>query len=99
MAGRSFVVVVANTQSQDPAAATRLGITVSRKVGSAVVRNRVKRQVREWFRGRRAALERGLDLVVIGRAPAAQLAHRAIDEELCELVRKLSLVGPEGRQA
>ena len=31
-------------------AASRLGITVSRKVGGAVVRNRVKRRIREWFR-------------------------------------------------
>lgn len=44
----------------------RLGLAMSRKVGSAVVRNRLKRWVREWFRHRRARLF-GLDLLVVGR--------------------------------
>jgi len=44
----------------------RLGITVTRKVGGAVRRNRIKRLVREWFRGRREELK-SCDLVVIAR--------------------------------
>ena len=46
---------------------TRLGLSVSRKVGSAVVRNRVKRLLREAFRTSAAALPPGLDLVVVAR--------------------------------
>jgi ribonuclease P protein component len=92
-AGAGFVLVVAESEPREPVGPPRLGITVSRKVGSAVVRNRVKRQVREWFRGHRSGLARGLDVVVIGRAPAAGLPHRAVDAELCELVRKLSAEG------
>lgn len=52
---------------------TRLGLVVSRRVGGAVVRNRVKRLIREWFRRSRAALPPHVDLVVIARAPAAEL--------------------------
>ncbi len=44
----------------------RLGITVTRRVGNAVRRNRIKRLVREWFRQRSHRL-RGRDLVVIAR--------------------------------
>jgi ribonuclease P protein component len=44
--------------------ATRLGLSVSRKVGNAVVRNRWKRQIREAFRKQRVDLPPGLDLVV-----------------------------------
>jgi ribonuclease P protein component len=46
---------------------TRLGLSVSRKVGSAVVRNRVKRLLREAFRTSASALPPGLDLVVVAR--------------------------------
>ena len=44
----------------------RLGITVTRKVGNAVRRNRIKRLVREWFRGVREGVE-SCDLVVIAK--------------------------------
>ncbi len=48
----------------------RLGLSVSRKVGKAVVRNRWKRLIREAFRLTRAKLPQGVDLVVIPRAEA-----------------------------
>jgi len=51
----------------------RLGISVSRKVGNAVVRNRIKRGVREWFRRERTSLPESLDLVVIARPKARRL--------------------------
>lgn len=67
---------------------TRLGLTVSRRIGSAVRRNRVKRRVREWFRREgRGALPTGRDVVVIARPGAAELPHEALREELRELVR------------
>lgn len=45
----------------------RLGLSVSRKVGGAVVRNRVKRLLREAFRAVQADLPKGLDLVIVAR--------------------------------
>ncbi|HWB11856.1 MAG TPA: ribonuclease P protein component [Pirellulales bacterium] len=49
----------------------RLGLSVSRKVGGAVVRNRWKRLLREAFRLRRPELPQGVDLVVVPRAGVA----------------------------
>jgi ribonuclease P protein component len=55
-----------------PGGETRVGFTVSSKVGNAVVRNKVRRRLRELFRTRRAALPKGLDMVLIARASAAK---------------------------
>ncbi|MBM4052561.1 MAG: ribonuclease P protein component [Planctomycetes bacterium] len=45
----------------------RLGLSISRKVGGAVVRNRLKRLLREAFRLRQHELATGIDLIVVGR--------------------------------
>jgi ribonuclease P protein component len=59
--------------SGDPA---KVGFVVSRAVGSAVVRNRVKRRLRELMRGRLASLPRGC-LLVLRAHPAAASARQA----------------------
>jgi ribonuclease P protein component len=60
----------------------RLGVTVSRKVGGAVQRNRVKRWIRECFRRTRAHFPASLDLVVVARPGAADARHDSICHEL-----------------
>ena len=61
---------------------SRLGVTVSRKVGDAVVRNRVKRRVREIFRRDPRHLLPSHDLIVIAKPGAGALALPQIAEEL-----------------
>jgi ribonuclease P protein component len=60
----------------------RLGITVSRKVGGAVARNRVKRLVREAFRRRKALFPEGLDVVFVAKRAATVV-------ELTSLLREI----------
>lgn len=60
----------------------RVGLTVSRRVGGAVVRNRVKRRVREWYRRSALAGAAALDLVVIARPSAASLSFQALSADL-----------------
>ena len=68
----------------------RLGLSVSRKVGGAVERNRVKRLIREAFRATAPALRPGYDFVVVARPDALELAERrglaGIRDALAELL-------------
>jgi ribonuclease P protein component len=67
----------------------RLGITVAKKIGSAVQRNRIKRRVREFFRLNKDSLPGSSDLIITAREGAADLNFWQVSEELRELFRGL----------
>jgi ribonuclease P protein component len=73
----------------DGVATPRLGITVSRKVGCAVERNKVKRWIRESCRRMREGLPAGVDLVVVARPSAARAGYGPTARELATLARRL----------
>jgi ribonuclease P protein component len=66
----------------------RLGLSVSSRVGAAVVRNRWKRLLREAFRLRRSELPTGIDLVVVPRVDA-EPELTSLQSSLVQLSRKL----------
>lgn len=80
-----------NPSTQQP----RLGLSVSRKVGGAVERNRVKRLLREAFARTESELSPGQDIVVVARPQARELAERdgltGMDAALAELIDRARL--------
>jgi len=68
---------------------TRLGITTTRRMGNAVVRNRTRRLVREAYRRGILELPSGVDLVVIAKRRAADLPSDAIYDDLMLLGRRV----------
>ena len=66
----------------------RVGIVTSRRVGNAVIRNLVRRRLRELFRAIRRRLIPGLWLVVVAKSPAAKATSAALGEEFSQLAQR-----------
>jgi ribonuclease P protein component len=82
MTSAHFVALVGEQRPGAEESGPVLGLTVSKKVGTAVERNRVKRRIREWFRRNRSALPENAALVVIARRGAAEIGMAETDQEL-----------------
>ena len=82
-----FLIVVLPNAVQN----TRLGITVTKKVGTAVQRNRIKRVVREVFRRNRHLFPASHDVVFIAKRGATQIDYGSLLNEIGRAARKLKI--------
>lgn len=73
----------------------RLGIITSRRVGGAVVRNRVRRRLREIVRRQQSALRNGVWFVAIARPAAAGATSAALEEEWSRLAQRAELISSD----
>lgn len=71
---------------------TRLGLTVGTKLGGAVVRNRVRRRLKEAYRVNEGRFLPGYDLVVVGRTRAVRARYQEIERHLLQTADKLGLL-------
>jgi ribonuclease P protein component len=69
---------------------SRLGITVTRKVGNAAKRNRIKRLVREYFRLNRQYFNQNWDINIIAKKRAVDLSSEKVLASLQDLFEKIS---------
>jgi ribonuclease P protein component len=95
-----FVLQAAPVPADLASPVVRVGFTVSRKVGNAVIRNRVRRRLREVARLVIPAQARpDLDYVLIGRQGAVSRDFRVLQQELVEALKRLKALAPAGSTA
>lgn len=89
MHGKLMVLGILKTADEP---AHRVGIITSRRIGGAVVRNRVRRKLREVFRVARPRLISGLWLVIVAKTHSASAPFSALVEEWAQLARRGSIL-------
>lgn len=75
----------------------RLGITVGGKLGNAVVRNRVRRRIREIYRIHEDIFLPGNDIIVVARVRAAHSRYKELEHNLLQISDKLGLLKRDGK--
>ena len=68
----------------------RVGLTVTKRAGNAVARNRIKRKLRDVFRRHYDQLPVAMDLVVNGQSPILRMSARDLEHEFLAAVRELA---------
>lgn len=70
----------------------RLGYTVSKKLGGAVVRNRIRRRLREIYRLNSPSLKSGYDIVIVARSKAIEAEYKKLDKAFLHACGELRLI-------
>lgn len=74
----------------------RLGLTVSKSIGKAVIRNRTKRVLREAYRLIEYKLEKGYDFIWVARSRAAFVSPSKIASDISYTAKKLGILSRSG---
>lgn len=90
--GKNMVVYCMKSRYRE---LNRIGITVSAKLGGAVVRNRVRRRLREAYRLCEGTTASGFDIVIVARHAAVEASFDALQHELSAHFRRLGIIKHE----
>src|SRR5699024_7196077 len=72
-------------------ASFRVGLSVSKKIGNAVVRNQIKRYLRQAFHEMETQIEQSYDFVIIARKPTKDMNYHQIKKSLTHVLSKYKL--------
>lgn len=89
-ANRQFVVYY--LKEEHSTTYFRLGLSVSKKIGNAVTRNRVKRYIKEVFVDLRARIPAGYDYIIIARKPTSSMDFHQVHKSLSHVLRQANLL-------
>jgi ribonuclease P protein component len=89
--GKFMVVAAVAVQNSG---ASRVGFITSRRLGGAVVRNRVRRRLREIVRKHQHDLREDFWIVLIARRDAPKASSRALEDEWLRLAKRASILAP-----
>jgi len=85
-------LLMLNAMAMDNSGPWRVGLVTSARVGGAVVRNRVRRRLREIVRRHQHELRQGVWFVIIARHEAANASYCALEDEWLRLARRASIL-------
>ncbi|KRI47505.1 ribonuclease P protein component, partial [Acinetobacter baumannii] len=88
VANRQFVIYSLKKDGQEN---FRVGVSVSKKMGNAVTRNRLRRTIKEAVRLRADEVRQDVDFIIICRQPAVDLEFQSFKESLYHCMRKAKL--------
>ncbi|MFC4812615.1 ribonuclease P protein component [Paenibacillus sp. GCM10023250] len=88
-ANSQFVVYWSKQHKAEP---FRLGVSASKKIGNAVVRNRMRRLVKEIVRQQRERIVEQLDFIVIVRKPAVGLGMKELEKSMLHVLKRAGLL-------
>jgi ribonuclease P protein component len=74
---------------------SRFGISIKKALGGAVVRNRIRRRIREILRRNRTGIPTGWDIVIHPKSTVAQAAFAPLEAELVRLLRGIHSASPK----
>jgi ribonuclease P protein component len=89
---RGGELLTLNVLSVEHSGPCRAGLITSRRIGSAVVRNRVRRRLREIVRQHHHNLREGFWIVLVAKKAAATAGYRALEHEWLRLARRASIL-------
>ncbi|HHW36649.1 MAG TPA: ribonuclease P protein component [Bacillales bacterium] len=84
VANRQFVIYMLEKPEQIE---MRIGLSVSKKIGKAVVRNQIKRYVRQVFLELKEDLKQNVDYVIIARKPTAEMNFHETKKSLMHVLK------------
>ncbi|WP_246944317.1 ribonuclease P protein component [Bacillus pinisoli] len=88
-ANRQFVIYVKDQPNQS---SFRIGLSVSKKIGNAVVRNRIKRLIRQVMFEFKDSIKEGKDLVIIARKPTADMDYHEVKSSLEHVCKRAKIL-------
>ena len=95
VANRQFVLYELKKEGQTH---FRIGLSVSKRIGNAVVRNRIKRLIREWFQQHTEKLLQDRDYVIIARKPTAEMDYTEVEKSLLHVAKRAGVLGIERKK-
>ena len=94
-AATPYVVVYAKRTGRD---VNHLGVTVSNKIGKAVVRNRVRRRLREIYRLHEGEMFRVYDLVFVARGRSVDATYARLEQAVMKACKQLKVLREKSDQ-